>query len=247
MINVYELPPNIPDLILFQTKIELVIITNIENVRVTFIPDALSYTQLENMKGEYFPKHKHQQIFINIPNSKIHSYIPKPKENEIIEYSKEYDKVLFTEFERKFGSDGMIFTNYSVIEKQKAVVGYLLKNIGYNLIKGKSIMNVSLPINVFDTRTILELYAWQNAYASILLEKGALATDKLEKLKWSTAFVITRFHLTGAQLKPFNPILGETFQCKINDSMFYFEQTSHHPPIFNFYVYLFNLVLWKIL
>ncbi len=41
-------------------------------------------------------------------------------------------------------------------------------------------------------------------------------------------------HLAVAQLKPFNPILGETFQAKVNGSEFYVEQTSHHPPIFNF-------------
>ena len=35
--------------------------------------------------------------------------------------------------------------------------------------------------------------------------------------------------------KPFNPILGETFQCKIKDCFIYMEQTSHHPPVYNFY------------
>ena len=37
-------------------------------------------------------------------------------------------------------------------------------------------------------------------------------------------------------LKPFNPILGETFQAKIGDTEIYVEQTSHHPPIMNFYI-----------
>ena len=67
--------------------------------------------------------------------------------------------------------------------------------------------------------------------------------DPIEKLKFSTAFAITKFHLSGAQLKPFNPILGETFQCKIADSMFYLEQTSHHPPISNFYVNKLKLIM----
>jgi hypothetical protein len=163
--------------------------------------------------------------------------ITKPKENEVIEYPMEYDKLLHSEYERKFGSDGMLFTNNTIIDKQRAVAGYMIKKIGLNLIKGKSIMNISLPINIFDTRSILELYAWQNAYAAILLEKaGTVKGNALEKIKYSTAFAITRFHLSGAQLKPFNPILGETFQCKIGDSNFYFEQTRHHPPILNFYV-----------
>jgi len=40
--------------------------------------------------------------------------------------------------------------------------------------------------------------------------------------------------MTG--LKPFNPILGETFQTKIGNTEIYIEQTSHHPPILNFYI-----------
>ncbi len=55
-------------------------------------------------------------------------------------------------------------------------------------------------------------------------------------MKLTTTFALTTVHLAVAQLKPFNPILGETFQVKILDSLFYLEQTSHHPPIFNFYI-----------
>lgn len=40
--------------------------------------------------------------------------------------------------------------------------------------------------------------------------------------------------MTG--LKPFNPILGETFQTKIGNTEICVEQTSHHPPILNFYI-----------
>lgn len=36
--------------------------------------------------------------------------------------------------------------------------------------------------------------------------------------------------------KPFNPILGETFQSKVGETLIYAEQTSHHPPILNYYV-----------
>jgi hypothetical protein len=85
--------------------------------------------------------------------------ITKPKKNEVIEYPMEYDKLLHSEYERKFGSDDMLITNNTIIDKEQAVAGYMIKKIGLNLIKGKSIMNISLPINIFDTRSILELYA----------------------------------------------------------------------------------------
>jgi len=31
--------------------------------------------------------------------------------------------------------------------------------------------------------------------------------------------------------KPFNPILGETYQCWIDGCPVYFEQIAHHPPV----------------
>lgn len=83
--------------------------------------------------------------------------IPKPKEDDLINYEMEYDKLLIKEYKRELGSDGLVFTNHEVIDKQRAVAGYLVKNIGLNLIKGKSVMNISLPINIFDSRSILEL------------------------------------------------------------------------------------------
>jgi hypothetical protein len=64
---------------------------------------------------------------------------------------------MIDEYEKKLGSDGLVFKNLNVIEKQRSVAGYLIKNIGLNLIKGKSIMHVSLPINIFDERSLLEL------------------------------------------------------------------------------------------
>lgn len=38
------------------------------------------------------------------------------------------------------------------------------------------------------------------------------------------------------QRKPFNPILGETYQGWINGNPIYLEQISHHPPISAFYM-----------
>lgn len=64
---------------------------------------------------------------------------------------------MINDYEKKIGADGLIFKDLNVIEKQRSVAGYLIKNIGLNFIKGKSIMNVSLPINIFDQRSILEL------------------------------------------------------------------------------------------
>jgi hypothetical protein len=36
--------------------------------------------------------------------------------------------------------------------------------------------------------------------------------------------------------KPFNPILGETYQMKVGSTVFYGEQISHHPPVSSIFV-----------
>lgn len=116
-------------------------------------------------------------------------------------------------------------------------MSYFLKKIGSNLFSGKSIMNISLPINLFDERSLLESFAHNHALAPYFLEKAGREEFDLERMKLTTTFALTTLHLKITMTKPFNPILGETFQARIGNTMMYLEQTSHHPPVYNFYVF----------
>ena len=71
-----------------------------------------------------------------------------------------YHKMIKTDFDKVMNSEGLIFKNKDIIDKQRAVVGYLIKKVGMNILTGKSIMNVSLPINIFDIRSHLEVYVF---------------------------------------------------------------------------------------
>lgn len=101
---------------------------------------------------------------------------------------------------------------------------------------GQSIMSVSLPINIFDERSLLEVFAFQNCLAPYFLEKAGVETQAIEKLKLTTTYAVTMLHLSVTQLKPFNPIWGETFQARIGTGKIFLEQTSHHPPRCHFNV-----------
>ena len=132
---------------------------------------------------------------------------------------------------------GLIFTDKAIIEKQDKVIAFLLKKIGSTLIKGKSIMSISLPVNIFDKRTLLQVMAYEMSIAPIFLSRAFYSVDVIERLKWSTTLIVAQLHLSPLQTKPFSPILGETFQCKIGDLNVYIEQTEHKPNItFNFYM-----------
>ena len=49
----------------------------------------------------------------------------------------------------------------------------MLKKIGSNLLTGKSILSISLPVDIFETRSNLERVANSMVYAPFYLEKAA--------------------------------------------------------------------------
>lgn len=85
----------------------------------------------------------------------------------------------------------MQFINADQIEAQKKVIGFLLKKIGSNIIKGKSVMGISLPIEIFETRSTLERFACSFVFAPDFLTKAALADDPVETLKYCQTFLLT--------------------------------------------------------
>lgn len=56
-------------------------------------------------------------------------------------------------------------------------------------------------------------------------------TDPLERMKKLMSFAISTTVIYIRMDKPFNPILGETYQSIIDGCPVYGQQISHHPPI----------------
>ena len=66
----------------------------------------------------------------------------------------------------------MLFINEKLILEQKKVLKHLLKSLGSNMIKGKSLVNISMPIDIFDTKSHLERLAGSFSLAPVFLEKA---------------------------------------------------------------------------
>lgn len=128
---------------------------------------------------------------------------------------------------------------------------------------GMDLTKVTLPTFILERRSLLEMYA--DFFAHPDLFKGIPDLDDpadrmLQVLRW----YLSSFHAgrkSTVAKKPYNPILGETFQCFFNltddstyrkdennlskegpipwgtkeDVTFVAEQVSHHPPISAFY------------
>jgi Oxysterol-binding protein. len=126
-------------------------------------------------------------------------------------------------------------TDEEILKKQRGVILDVIKKLAKNVLEGKGVVGLSLPVRIFEPRSTLErLIDWW-LFAPIYLSAAGKATDPVVRMKNVIAFMISGLHLSASQLKPFNPLLGETYQGTFEDgTQIYCEHTSHHPPIANF-------------
>ena len=65
-----------------------------------------------------------------------------------------------------------------------------------------------------------------------MLEKAIDEPDSLKRLAIVSAYAISMFtNLEKSNTKPFNPMLGETFEYVTDKYKVIAEQVSHHPPV----------------
>lgn len=141
-----------------------------------------------------------------------------------------------------FGSDWKItdkgeFININMekIKVQSGALKLIIKRMGRNLLTGKSLINMSLPIEIFGTDSNIERICKGYIYAPNLVEKMVSMNHPIDRMKYGICFGLT-FSVSYIEMqKPFNPILGETYQAMIDGCPVYAEQISHHPPIGNTY------------
>jgi len=113
----------------------------------------------------------------------------------------------------------------SLIKVSNSMLSDMLKSITKD--------KIELPIHYNEPLSMLQKLCERFQY-SYLLNQGASQENKLFHLGFIAGFILGEVSLNiNRILKPFNPILGETYEYYDNDMKFrYFsEQVSHHPPI----------------
>ncbi|KAJ6992860.1 hypothetical protein NC653_016078 [Populus alba x Populus x berolinensis] len=90
---------------------------------------------------------------------------------------------------------------------------------------------VTLPVLIFEPMSMLQKMAELMEY-SHLLDLADECEDPYMRLVYSASFFISVYYALQRTWKPFNPILGETYEMTNHgDLTFISEQVSHHPPI----------------
>ncbi|RAL58749.1 hypothetical protein DID88_003055 [Monilinia fructigena] len=98
---------------------------------------------------------------------------------------------------------------------------------------GKDMTKMTLPVSFNEPTSLLYRCGEDMEYAD-LLDIAADRADSIERMVYVAAFASSEYASTIDRVaKPFNPLLGETFEYVRPDKnyRFFIEQVSHHPPI----------------
>ena len=110
-----------------------------------------------------------------------------------------------------------------------SMIGIFRKNVG------KDMSTVSVPASANEPTSILQRVAETLEYSQ-LLDTAALLSSSTERLMYVAAFSVSILSNNRAKeraiRKPFNPMLGETYELVREDRGFRFlaEKVSHRPP-----------------
>ncbi|XP_028840939.1 oxysterol-binding protein-related protein 7-like [Denticeps clupeoides] len=120
-------------------------------------------------------------------------------------------------------------------------------SILYNNI-GKDLSRVSMPVALNEPLCFLQRLSEELEY-SHLLDIANRIDDPYERMVYMAAFSISGYAWASwrNRYKPFNPVLGETYESIRNDRGFRFvsEQVSHHPPLSACHAESENFTFWQ--
>ncbi|KAG5359925.1 Oxysterol-binding protein-like protein C2F12.05c [Yarrowia sp. C11] len=116
----------------------------------------------------------------------------------------------------------------SADNRPKVSLWGILKNL-----VGKDMTKMTLPVSFNECSSLLQRVAEDMEYTD-LLDQARTFDDSTKRMAYVAAFAASEYASTTLRVaKPFNPLLGETYEYARPDKKFRFfsEQVSHHPPI----------------
>ncbi|KAL6094513.1 uncharacterized protein ACO6RY_15909 [Pungitius sinensis] len=122
-----------------------------------------------------------------------------------------------------------------------------LMAILYNNI-GKDLARVSMPAPLNEPLNLLQRLCEELEYSE-LLDTANNTADPYQRMVYIAAFAISGYATATFRnrYKPFNPVLGETYECVREDRGFRLisEQVCHHPPISACHADSENFSFWQ--
>jgi hypothetical protein len=156
------------------------------------------------------------------------------------------------------GSGELKCTDKEVLARTKGVITELIGKVMKNIVQFKRVTDIRLSVKIIEPRSLVDRMTDMWSFAPLFLVQAATEdSGPIARMKKVMAFSIAGLYLSVSQLKPFNPILGETYQGFFpgTDVAIYCEKIKHSPvtirylmvhPAFRFYGrYEFNVQMHK--
>lgn len=113
---------------------------------------------------------------------------------------------------------------------------------------GKDLSKVAMPVELNEPLNTLQRLTEELEYSE-LLDLANQTPDPYQRMVYVATFAISAYACTFSRAgsKPFNPVLGETYECDRADKGFRFiaEQVSHHPPVSACHADSNNFSFWQ--
>ncbi|XP_036332046.1 oxysterol-binding protein-related protein 9-like isoform X1 [Rhagoletis pomonella] len=165
---------------------------------------------------------------------------------------------------QNYGEEGSIDYDALYEEEEDCTIsmeahGSMISHLISQVKIGMDLTKVVLPTFILERRSLLEMYADYFAHPDLFLRIAEMETPR-DRIVETCRWYLSAYHAgrkSAVAKKPYNPILGEVFQCywdipgevpdetavsdgpvpwcHRNQLTFLAEQVSHHPPISAFY------------
>ena len=132
-----------------------------------------------------------------------------------------------------------------IINSQKGIVKEIMSEILRNWSFKDGFVAFSLPAKIFSLKTSIQIIPevfgnFQFIYKAKNAAKDAslnVQQQRIERLKYIMMLGSSGIFQAIQAKKPFNPYIGETFQCYFADGTeMFIEHINHNPPIDSFYI-----------
>ena len=223
-------------------KMQYILKDDLSNkIIISFEKEDLCESFINDYNGKYFDEMLNYELKIE-KCEKAYEEIKKEINQNITEYEPykfdiQYEKEWKIDYVNSPDKPGLLYINEEAKNKIYKTFTFLITKFGKNLFEGKSIINVSFPIFLYDKRSYAQVFAYEHKLAPYFLSKASLCKDKMEKFKYVITHLFSLLHISTIQTQPFKPVVGETFQCRIGNFVLYIENTTSNSLANNFYGY----------
>jgi len=70
----------------------------------------------------------------------------------------------------------------------------VLKKLALSIYQGRGLVGISLPVRIFEKRSLLERFVESWTFAPTYLKQASMTNDPIERMKLAVAFVISGLH-----------------------------------------------------